>query len=74
METLSEAGRITISESTYELIKDDFICSERGEFEVKGFGMTKLYFLEREVPSLRKKWGASATLTIIPGDDTMPPS
>jgi adenylate cyclase len=53
METLSEAGRITISESTYELIKDDFIGTERGDFEVKGFGTTKLYFLEREVPTLR---------------------
>lgn len=48
METLSEPMRITISESTYELIKNDFDCVERGEFEVKGFGMSKLYFLERE--------------------------
>jgi len=53
METLSEPMKITISESTYELIKNDFICAERGEFEVKGFGMNKLYFLEREYPSVR---------------------
>ena len=50
METLSEPMKITISENTYELIKDDFVCSERGEFEVKGFGMNTLYFLERELP------------------------
>jgi adenylate cyclase len=49
MEALSEPMKITISEETYKLIKDDFICSERGEFEVKGFGMQKLYFLEREL-------------------------
>jgi class 3 adenylate cyclase len=49
METLSEPMQITISEDTYELIKDDFVCSERGEFEVKGFGMQSLYFLEREL-------------------------
>lgn len=48
METLSEPMRVTISESTYQLIKNDFECTERGEFEVKGFGMSKLYFLERE--------------------------
>jgi adenylate cyclase len=48
METLSEPMKITISESTYQLIKDDFTCAERGEFEVKGFGTRKLYFLERE--------------------------
>jgi len=53
METLSESMKITISESTYQLIKNDFICTERGEFEVKGFGMSKLYFLEREHPSVR---------------------
>ena len=53
MESLSEPMRITISENTYQLIKDDFVCSERGEFEVKGFGEKTLYFLERELPSTR---------------------
>ncbi|MEJ2599247.1 MAG: adenylate/guanylate cyclase domain-containing protein [Anaerolineales bacterium] len=53
MESLSEPMRITISEKTYQLIKDDFVCSERGEFEVKGFGENTLYFLERELPSTR---------------------
>jgi adenylate cyclase len=53
METLSEPMRVTISENTHKLIKDEFVCSERGEFEVKGFGPTVLYFLEREMPHLR---------------------
>jgi adenylate cyclase len=53
METLSEPMRITISEETYQLIKDDFHCEERGEFEVKGFGTKTLYFLERELPHAR---------------------
>lgn len=53
METLSESMKITISESTYQLIKNDFMCTARGEFEVKGFGMSNLYFLEREHPSAR---------------------
>ena len=48
MESLSEPMKITISQATYDLIKDDFVCSERGEFEVKGFGTNTLYFLERE--------------------------
>jgi len=42
-ETLSEPLKIMVSENTYQLIKDDFMCSERGEFEVKGFGMNPLY-------------------------------
>jgi class 3 adenylate cyclase len=53
METLSESMKITISENTYQLLKDDFFCTERGEFEVKGFGVNTLYFLERELPRSR---------------------
>ena len=49
METLSEPMKITISEDTYQLLKDDFVCEKRGEFEVKGFGTQTLYFLEREL-------------------------
>jgi len=53
METLSEPMKITISENTYLLLKDDFVCTERGEFEVKGFGTQKLYYLERELRDRR---------------------
>lgn len=49
LEGLSEPMRITISEETYQLLKDDFICTERGQFEVKGFGEQTLYFLDREL-------------------------
>ena len=50
IETLSEPMKITISEDTYQLVKDDFACSARREYEVKGFGMNTLYYLERELP------------------------
>ncbi len=53
MESLSEPMRVTISESTYELIKDDFVCTPRGDMEVKGFGTETLYFLDRELPRAR---------------------
>jgi adenylate cyclase len=53
METLSEPMMITVSQNTYELLKEDFIFAERGEFEVKGFGINTLYFLEREHPNVR---------------------
>jgi class 3 adenylate cyclase len=49
MEANSEPMRITISDATYELIKDDFACTERGQFEIKGFGEQTLYFLDREL-------------------------
>jgi len=45
METLSNPGRINISENTYELVKDVFSCKYRGEIEVKNRGMMKMYFV-----------------------------
>jgi adenylate cyclase len=54
MEALSEPMRITLSENTRALLEDDFILSERGEFDVKGFGTQQLYFLEGEVAGRRR--------------------
>jgi adenylate cyclase len=54
MESLSDPMRITVSQHTYELLKDDFVLSERGEFDVKGFGPQPLYFLEGEVAGHRR--------------------
>jgi adenylate cyclase len=48
MEAVSEPMRITLTRDTYELLKDDFSFEERGEFEIKGFGVQELYFLEGE--------------------------
>jgi len=49
MEAFSEPMHITLCEDTYKLIEDDFICSEKGEFEIKGFGCIRLYDLEGEI-------------------------
>lgn len=49
MEESSEPMRITVSQSTYDIIKDDFLISERGEFDIKGFGTQNLYYLERDL-------------------------
>lgn len=45
MESRSEPGRVNLSETTYQLIKDEFPCEYRGEFEVKNRGLLKMYFL-----------------------------
>lgn len=52
MESNSEAGKINISENTYELIKDSFDCDYRGEIEVKNRGMMKMYFVNESVISV----------------------
>lgn len=45
MESNSEAGRINISGSTYELVKNDFTCEYRGKINAKGKGEVDMYFV-----------------------------
>jgi adenylate cyclase len=45
MESHGVAGRIQLSSSTYELIKDDFVVEPRGVVEVKGKGPMETWFL-----------------------------
>ncbi|HEY1112240.1 MAG TPA: adenylate/guanylate cyclase domain-containing protein [Chitinophagaceae bacterium] len=45
MESMSEKGRINLSETTYQLIKDEFTCEYRGEIDVKNHRRLKMYFL-----------------------------
>jgi len=46
MESNSEPLKINISESTYELVKDMFILTDRGIMEVKGKGPMRMFFVE----------------------------
>lgn len=45
MESASKPGKINISETTYQEIKDHFPCEFRGEIQVKNGGSFKMYFL-----------------------------
>ncbi len=45
MESKSEPGRINLSETTHQEIKDEFPCEYRGEIDVKNRGPLKMYFL-----------------------------
>ncbi|WP_243698823.1 adenylate/guanylate cyclase domain-containing protein [Flavobacterium sandaracinum] len=54
MESNSEAGKINISEFTYNIIKNDFDCQYRGEFEVKNKGMMKMYFVTALLIPIKK--------------------
>lgn len=46
IETTGVAGRVSICETTYKLVKQYFVCEYRGEIELKGVGPTKVYFVE----------------------------
>jgi adenylate cyclase len=46
MESSSLAGKVNISESTYELVKDDFTFVHRGKIDAKHKGAIDMYFVE----------------------------
>jgi class 3 adenylate cyclase len=46
MEQHSEAGKINISENTFDLVKDQFDCTYRGKIEAKNKGLVSMYFVE----------------------------
>ncbi len=45
MEENSEAGKVNISQTTYELVKNKFHCTYRGEIEAKNKGSLQMYFV-----------------------------
>ncbi|MFT3681314.1 MAG: adenylate/guanylate cyclase domain-containing protein [Ferruginibacter sp.] len=46
MESSGGIGKVNISGSTYELIKDKFTCTPRGKVEAKNKGSIEMYFVE----------------------------
>ena len=46
MESHGLPGKIQIAEPTYDLIRDDFVCTPRGKIDVKGKGEMETWFLE----------------------------
>jgi len=46
MESSGQIGKVNISGSTYELIKDKFTCTHRGKIEAKNKGLIDMYFVE----------------------------
>lgn len=49
IEQNSESGKINISGSTYELVKDKFKCEHRGKIEAKNKGEIDMYFVENRL-------------------------
>jgi class 3 adenylate cyclase/Tfp pilus assembly protein PilF len=48
MESSSQAGKINVSDTTYQLIKDKFEFEKRGELPVKNSGKIGMYYLYRK--------------------------
>lgn len=47
MESSGEIGEVNISETTYHLVKDRFVCEHRGAVEAKNKGKINMYFVRR---------------------------
>ncbi len=47
IEQSSEIGKLNISQSTYELIKEEFDCEDRGLIYAKNKGEIKMYFVKK---------------------------
>jgi adenylate cyclase len=57
MESSGEAGKINISGTTYEFVKEFFICEHRGKMPVKYKGEIDMYFVEGIRDELRDEQG-----------------
>jgi hypothetical protein len=49
MESNGEPGRVNISASTYELVKEKYICTYRGKIYAKNVGEIDMYFVQQEI-------------------------
>jgi adenylate cyclase len=47
MEQSGEVGKVNISENTYQLVNQDFVCIFRGKIEAKNKGEVNMYFVEK---------------------------
>ncbi len=63
MESSGEPGEVNISETTYELVKNWFVCDHRGQIEAKNKGQIDMYFVRRIKPEY-----SADTQGLVPND------
>jgi adenylate cyclase len=57
MESSGDAGKINISGTTYEFVKEFFVCEYRGKMPVKYKGELDMYFVEGIIDELKDESG-----------------
>lgn len=50
MESSGAPGEVNVSGTTYELVKNHFVCEHRGQVEAKNKGKIDMYFVRRLKP------------------------
>lgn len=48
LESNGKAGEVNISESTFELVSEEFALTSRGEIPIKNLGEIKMYFVDKK--------------------------
>jgi hypothetical protein len=59
MESSGEIGKVNISGTTYQLIKDKFKCEHRGKIQAKNKGEIDMYYVNSTILSISEKTGKS---------------
>lgn len=67
MESHSQGQAIQITQATYELIKDDFVCEPRGSIDVKGSGAMEIWHILGERPGGSKVASGDPDARRVPG-------
>ncbi len=49
MESTCEVGKVNVSGTSYEMVKDKFQCTYRGKVEAKNKGLIDMYFVDYEI-------------------------
>ena len=50
MESSGAPGEVNVSGTTYEMVKEYFVCEHRGQVEAKNKGKIDMYFVRRLKP------------------------
>ena len=65
MESSGEAGKINISGTTYEFVREFFVCEFRGKMPVKYKGELEMYFVNGIIPELCEEDGSPNRIFIL---------
>lgn len=64
VESKGEIGKVNVSQTTYELVKDIFVCTSRGKLPAKGIGEVEMYFVEGPKQGFSPKGQSEATTSV----------
>jgi adenylate cyclase len=72
MESTGVAGRIQVSQQTYERLRDDFVLEAHGEIDVRGKGRMRTWFLvDRKADAAAPTMSDASAVSVCGSHDTL---